>query len=98
MDTADIKLFLKIKKQRRLARRLTAFIFVLLLAELGLMVFTGTRLPWLMPVLWASVGGVALAAFNEWMNGPQDELLDLVERQISREPDALLYLSRHRAA
>jgi predicted MFS family arabinose efflux permease len=44
---------------------------------------------------WGAICGVALVAIVELVvGGPRERLLGIIERQISKDPDALRYLAK----
>ena len=102
MNTSDIDLFLNIKKQRRrsvwgVAR--SALIFVFVIAVTGSAFGFNHWLVVLYSGLSLGVLGIGiitiLAAKFQWARGHREELLDIVQRQIELDEEAMQYLATH---
>jgi hypothetical protein len=93
MDRSDVRLFFKIQKQRRFARRATILIFCFVFANAALMLTTGIDYTWVTPIVWGSVGGAVVCVALQYIHTPEEVLAEIIERQINAEVDTLRYFS-----
>jgi hypothetical protein len=94
MELREIDLFLKAKRQWRYARRATQVALALVMLALVLLL-AGFDSGW----IWGLMGGAALGGLGansellaNWGVVTRAELLDLIEAQINRDPEALRHL------
>jgi predicted MFS family arabinose efflux permease len=95
MNRSDIDLYLAVKKQVRLTRWITFAALSLAAVVLATFLVTDIESRVLSALAWGTICGVALVAIVELVvGGPRERLLGIIERQISKDPDALRYLAK----
>jgi cell division protein FtsW (lipid II flippase) len=95
MSPGDVDAFLFAKRQIRWLRYATGAIFSFGLILLVVAIVSRLDIRWV-GVLFSTVVCTAVLSLREWMVGPRDRLLDIVERQINGDPEALRYLASRR--
>ncbi len=100
MNTDDIDLYLKIQQRIRLHRRTVVFGVLAMLGAAvsgaGVLERTGDQfilenLFWIGTVIGGCVGALVMAALFGWGQDTVYELMEVVKRQIDRDPDAMQY-------
>ncbi len=92
MSPADIDVFLEAKRQILWVGRARAIILLVVAIGLGAVMLT-FDLGDYGNLFTGFVLGAAAYSFGERANGARDKLIELVERQINRDPAALRYLA-----
>jgi len=95
MNTSDLDLYLKIKKQPRSVRILARPAMMMVCGITGAVVAFGFN-HWLVGLYSGiSLGVLGIGIITILVRGHREELLDIVQRQIDRDEEAMQYLATH---
>jgi hypothetical protein len=96
MDQRDIDAYLAAKRQLRVGRWVLYLCGVLMVVA-GALCILGIALPFSKGILWGAVVALLLNGSDFILGSTavsRQRLLDIIQRQISRDPDAVMYVAR----
>jgi hypothetical protein len=93
MTPADIETFLKVKRQIVWTQRVQIVVAVLALVGLTALLLFRQWDDATANMVWGIALGAAMFSAGARGNVPRDRLIELLERQINRDPNALRYLA-----